>query len=71
MIKSNPLRINDVLENLRHINDGGFNPEKIKGNIGDNDLNMECLDSDYTTPDALKDKLFEEDLYENKHFNQN
>ena len=72
MIKSNPLRINDVLENLITINGhGGFNPEKIKVPDWCQIMipHVNGLDSDYTTPDALKDKLFEEDLYENKHFN--
>ena len=27
------------------------------------------LEADYTTPDANKDKLYEEDLYKNKYFN--
>ena len=72
MIKSNPLRINDVLENLITINGhGGFNPEKIKVPDWCQIMipHVNGLDSDYTTPDASKVKLFEEDLYENKHFN--
>ena len=64
--------LNDALDNLVTINGhGGFNTQKIE-------VPEWCqlmiphaggLEADYTTPDANKDKLYEEDLYKNKYFN--
>ena len=66
------IRLNDALDNLITINGhGGFNTQKIE-------VPEWCqlmiphaggLEADYTTPDANKDKLYEEDLYKNKYFN--
>ena len=66
------LRFNDALENLITINGhGGFNPEKIVVPEWCQIMipHVNGLDTDYTTPDASKDKLYEEDLYKNKYFN--
>lgn len=70
--KPNPLRLNDALENLITINGhGGFNPEKIIVPEWCQIMipHVNGLETDYTTPDASKDKLYEEDLYKNKYFN--
>ena len=70
--ESKPVRMDDVLENLITINGhGGFNPEKIIVPEWCQIMipHVNGLDSDYTTPDASKDKLYEEDLYKNKYFN--
>uniref|UniRef100_A0A6C0C4X5 Uncharacterized protein n=1 Tax=viral metagenome TaxID=1070528 RepID=A0A6C0C4X5_9ZZZZ len=67
-----PIRLNDALENLITINGhGGFNPEKIIVPEWCQVMipHVNGLETDYTTPDASKDKLYEEDLYENKYFN--
>jgi hypothetical protein len=70
--KPNPQRLNDALENLITINGhGGFNPEKIVVPEWCQIMipHVNGLETDYTTPDASKDKLYEEDLYKNKYFN--
>jgi hypothetical protein len=64
--------IQDVLDNLITINGHGtFNPKKIKVPEGFQVLipHKNGLDQDYTTPDAKKNKLFEEALYKQKYLN--
>lgn len=64
--------IQDVLDNLITINGHGtFNPKKIKVPEGFQVLipHKNGLDQDYTTPDAKKNKLFEETLYKQKYLN--
>lgn len=62
----------DVLDNLITINGHGtFNRKKIKVPEGFQVLipHKNGLDQDYTTPDAEKNKLFEETLYKQKYLN--
>ena len=62
----------DVLHHTITINGhGGFNKQKITVPEGFQVLvpHENGLDSDYTTPDAGKNKLFEEDLYVKQYFN--
>lgn len=62
----------DVLHHTITINGhGGFNKQKITVPEGFQVLipHENGLDSDYTTPDAGKNKLFEEDLYVKHYFN--
>jgi hypothetical protein len=65
-------KITDVLSNLITINGhGSFNSKKIKVPEGFQVLipHRNGLDQDYTTPDAGKDKLYEESLYKNEYLN--
>ena len=65
-------KIEDVLSNLITINGhGSYNSKKIKVPEGFQVLipHRNGLDQDYTTPDAGKDKLYEETLYKNKYLN--
>ncbi len=65
-------KLSDVLEHTITINGhGGFNKKKIKVPNGFQVLipHENGLESDYTTPDAGKNKLFEEDLYNKHYFN--
>jgi len=64
--------ITDVLDNLITINGhGSFSSKKIKVPEGFQVLipHRNGLDVDYTTPDADKGKLFEEDLYKKGYLN--
>tara|TARA_R110002074_G_scaffold146791_6_gene296884 strand:+ start:4027 stop:4983 length:957 start_codon:yes stop_codon:yes gene_type:complete len=65
-------KIEDVLSNLITINGhGSYNTQKIKVPKGFQVLipHRNGLDQDYTTPDAGKDKLYEETMYKNKYLN--
>ena len=64
--------IADVLDNLITINGhGSFSNQKIKVPEGFQVLipHRNGLDKDYTTPDAAKNKLYEESLYEKGYLN--
>ena len=64
--------IKDVLNNLVTINGhGSFSTQKIKVPEGFQVLipHRNGLDKDYTTPDAGKNKLYEEDLYKKGYLN--
>ena len=64
--------IKDVLNNLVTINGhGSFSNQKIKVPDGFQVLipHRNGLDKDYTTPDAGKNKLYEEDLYKKRYLN--
>jgi hypothetical protein len=64
--------VKDVLHNLVTINGHGtFNPTKIKVPEGFQVLvpHRNGLEADYTTPDAGKDRLYEERLYGDGHLN--
>ena len=72
MKKEKKTKVKDVLENLITINGhGGYNNQKIKVPEGFHILipHRNGLDSDYTTPDAGKEKLYEEDLYKKGYLN--
>jgi hypothetical protein len=65
-------KIKDVLDNLVTINGhGSFSEQKIKVPEGFQILipHRNGLDKDYTTPDAGKNKLYEEDLYQKGYLN--
>ena len=67
-----PKKVMNVLDNLITINGhGSFSDQKIKVPEGYQVLipHRNGLDIDYTTPDAGKDKLYEEDLYKKKYLN--
>ena len=71
-IKYHSGKVKDVLENLVTINGhGSFSKQKIKVPEGFHILipHRNGLDIDYTTPDADKNKLYEEYLYKNKYLN--
>lgn len=64
--------IKDVLDNLITINGHGtFKTQKVKVPEGFQVLipHRNGLDADYTTPDADKNKLYEEQLYKKHHLN--
>ena len=64
--------IKDVLENLITINGhGSFSSQKVKVPEGFQVLipHRNGLDADYTTPDADKNKLYEEQLYKKNYLN--
>jgi len=64
--------IKDVLDNLITINGHGtFRTQKVKVPEGFQVLipHRNGLDADYTTPDADKNKLYEEQLYKKHHLN--
>ena len=64
--------IKDVLENLITINGhGSFSTQKVKVPEGFQVLipHRNGLDADYTTPDADKNKLYEEQLYKKNYLN--
>ena len=67
-----PTVVKDVLNNLITINGHGtFNSKKIKVPKGFQVMvpHRNGLDTDYTTPDAEKQKLYEEDLYKRGYLN--
>ena len=67
-----PPIIKDVLDNLITINGHGtFTPQKVKVPEGFQVLipHRNGLDADYTTPDADKNKLYEEQLYKKNYLN--